>query len=536
MRTRGAAVLILSGSLAGGCGLLLGSGDYAVGITSTGTGAGGSTGGASSTSSESSASSGAGTGGSSAHTVLVSPATTTLLEGTTQTFSATIDGVPSTEVTWSLVEPMSGSVSPGGAYTTSTNDGTYHLRATSVATPGAHGDATITVARLVTPVALASAGMASAPTGNGTQSHLAYASLAGEWWLFYNGLGGTLLTMHSKDFVTWQPGETLPLAKGATGDGRDLAVASAVINGHDIVHITQGYQSAGKYGRFHIRAAATTGHLTFDKPFDVNFGGDSPPDGASTVILPDGTVLDSTGWEPTPSTPPLSPCGNGDVDVYTADAKEDGTTSFTGVGFQQQVLWCVGNHVNARQLLAVGQTVVHLYEDGENDASPMNVLMSLRTPMGAWLPTQPASGKVTPPSVFSTNEASGLDDWTGTVAGGKAQAVRRLGGTFEHRVLDSNNDWTDGAPIPDEPTLADSGLFLAPYGDGMVLVALSADGGSKVRYTAFSGASWSGWHTLVSTMTTSAYLGGFAPPPPARPAVIWTETGSVDGIAGALLP
>lgn len=531
---------------------MLGSGDYAVGLAtgtsggqSSGSGSAGGSGGAPSGSSAvsgvtaSSGVSASGTGGAEMHVVAVKPDTTTLLARTTQTLAATLDGVPTMNVTWSVVEPGGGTISAAGAYTAPTMEGTYHVVATSTATKTDAAQATITVKRLLTPTPITPAGTVVFATGNGTQSHLAYAANLGVWGLFHDVAGSpTLSTLYTSDFVSWQPGDAVSLPKGHTGDGRDLSVASRSINGHDVVHITQGFLSNGSYGRYHIRAVAANGHLVFDPPKEINSGGDTAPDGAATIILPDGTVLDSTGWEATPSTPPLGPCGNGDVDVYVASSKEDGVASFANVGFDEQVLWCVGSHVNARQLLSVDQTVFHLYEDGQSDASPVNILSSRRKVNGAWLPDQqPAGPVVIPPSVFNGDKPSGLDDWTGASAGGTIHVVRRLGGTFESRVFSAGNVWLDGAPIPAESTLGDSGLFLAPYGDGLILVALGAPDGNKIRYTAFDGAAWSDWTTLTDVPASRRSLSGFAPPPPARPALVWTEKlAGATSIVGVLLP
>ncbi len=125
----------------------------------------------------------------------------------------------------------------------------------------------------------------------------------------------------------------------------------------------------------------------------------------------------------------------------------------------------------------------------------------------------------------------------GTALGTTIHVVRRLGDTFEHRVSAGVNGWIDGAPIPAETTLADSGLFLAPHGDGLILVALGGNDGSKIRYTAFDGTTWSDWTSLTVAAASRRSLSGFAPPPPARSALIWTEqNGGATGIVGALLP
>jgi hypothetical protein len=331
--------------------------------------------------------------------------------------------------------------------------------------------------------------------------------------------------------MMWNSGPSLTLSQGHSGDGRDLNVVSRQVNGHDVVHLTIG---SSNFGRYHSRAVMTSGNIAFDAAPIVNSGGDTAPDASATAILDDGTVIDSTGWEGTPQTPPLSPCGNGDVDMYIANAKEDGMTSFASVGWGQQVIWCVGSHVNARKLIPLGQTLVTMYEDGESDPDPVNLLASIRQMDGTWLPLEnPAGSKVKPPTAFSTDQNFGLNDWNAAPIGTTVHAVRRLGGFFEHTSLPSGGSWTLGAALQPAGTDADSGLFLAPYGAGLVLVAIGSSPGSPIVYSAFDGSTWSGWATLVPAGSQRTWISGYAPPGATRPAIIWMENGY---ITGALLP
>jgi hypothetical protein len=88
--------------------------------------------------------------GSAAVTVLVpqvtvAPATITLAQGGTQTFTATVNGLANTEVTWSVQEVSGGSVSAAGLYNAPQSTGFYHVVATSLADTNFSGNATITV-------------------------------------------------------------------------------------------------------------------------------------------------------------------------------------------------------------------------------------------------------------------------------------------------------------------------------------------------------------------------------------------------------
>jgi len=78
-------------------------------------------------------------------TVTISPASATLRSGQPQLFTATVAGTSNPSVTWSVVEPFGGGVSPEGLYSAPASAGTFHVRATSVARPEAYGEATITV-------------------------------------------------------------------------------------------------------------------------------------------------------------------------------------------------------------------------------------------------------------------------------------------------------------------------------------------------------------------------------------------------------
>ncbi len=70
--------------------------------------------------------------------VAISPATATVDDCTTAQFSATVTGVADTSVTWSIQEGATGgTVDATGKYTAPSNAGTYHLVATSKASPSA---------------------------------------------------------------------------------------------------------------------------------------------------------------------------------------------------------------------------------------------------------------------------------------------------------------------------------------------------------------------------------------------------------------
>jgi hypothetical protein len=79
-------------------------------------------------------------------TIAISPVTTTLMAGETQSFSATVAGTSKTNVDWSIQEGgAGGTITAAGLYTAPETAGTYHVLATSQAQPTAFATATITV-------------------------------------------------------------------------------------------------------------------------------------------------------------------------------------------------------------------------------------------------------------------------------------------------------------------------------------------------------------------------------------------------------
>jgi hypothetical protein len=98
----------------------------------------------------------------------VSPATAAVSPGGTTNFAAAVTGTANVAVTWSMVEPSdAGTVSSSGVYTAPATPGTYHVRARSVASPTAFGDATATVA---VPTCTAFTYSAWGPCTNGQQA------------------------------------------------------------------------------------------------------------------------------------------------------------------------------------------------------------------------------------------------------------------------------------------------------------------------------------------------------------------------------
>lgn len=100
--------------------------------------------------------------------VVVSPATPSVAPGQQVPFSATVNGAPSTAVTWSVREGSGGgTISPSGVYTAPSTTGTYHVDATSTANPARKGSATVTVSAPTQPLLLASPATLSPTVASG---------------------------------------------------------------------------------------------------------------------------------------------------------------------------------------------------------------------------------------------------------------------------------------------------------------------------------------------------------------------------------
>jgi hypothetical protein len=101
-----------------------------------------------------------------AGSVVISPKTLRVIAGGTATFTATVTGLSSSDVSWSVQEASScGSVSAGGVYTAPGAAATCHVVATSAADPGKSDVATVTVAA---PVAVAVSPRTASVAAGGT--------------------------------------------------------------------------------------------------------------------------------------------------------------------------------------------------------------------------------------------------------------------------------------------------------------------------------------------------------------------------------
>ena len=100
--------------------------------------------------------------------VSVSPASASMAPGQQIAFTATVDGVPSTAVTWSVQEGAAGGTVVSGVYTAPATTGVYHVVATSTLNPLRSATATVTVAAPAQPWLSVSPPAVSATASSGT--------------------------------------------------------------------------------------------------------------------------------------------------------------------------------------------------------------------------------------------------------------------------------------------------------------------------------------------------------------------------------
>jgi Bacterial Ig-like domain (group 2) len=77
--------------------------------------------------------------------VTIKPSKVRLKAGATQQFISRVNGTDNQAVTWRVLEKSGGTVTTTGLYTAPDTDGTYHVRATSVADPTKSAQASVIV-------------------------------------------------------------------------------------------------------------------------------------------------------------------------------------------------------------------------------------------------------------------------------------------------------------------------------------------------------------------------------------------------------
>ena len=436
------------------------------------------------------------------------------------------------EVTWST---DLGSFGAGGVFRAGETDGTATIIATSIADPRVVTTATIEVTQAISPRELAAVPGVFWPAGLATQVHGFYSDRTKAWWFFYTDAAPSQLvhSLTSTDFASWTAGPTLDAGVPIGSDGRNFSLARRVIADHEIIHLAQSYETGR--GRIHVRAELDASGLVFGGVTRTNLGGVVSPDGPAAMITEAGEVIDASGYDPTPQTPPLSPCGDGDAELYTAAQAETGTTSFDLMTYSKQVLWCPNSRINSRFLASDGDTIYYFYEDGAVDPEPVNVLYDIRR-AGVWSPDETV--KTTPPAVFPLDQSFALEDWTALVKDRTLLVMRRLpGGLTEVRYLDLDapSAFIDVTTMFANGGKVGSGVVMQPYGTGVIALELEASTTpsdyNRLEYGFWNGVAWSGWHPLIGPEATRDSIAGIAGGAYGRPAVVWAEGGGIVGVA-----
>lgn len=222
--------------------------------------------------------------------VAVSPTTASLDTGGTRQFTATVTGTTDSRVTWSVQEGAAGgTVTAGGLYTAPATAGTYHLSATSVASPGVAASAVVSV---------------TAPSS-----------------------GSTTAPVPADRVTAWSPGirsdGQLGLALGADGLPQRTTVCATVAAGGNI----QAAIDACPAGQVVQLAAGT---FTVSSPIRLakgvvlrGSGSGGAPSGTTIVKSGGGTVIQiGTGGD--------SVCYGGTAYAVTRDAPKGATTLSVG--------------------------------------------------------------------------------------------------------------------------------------------------------------------------------------------------------------
>ncbi len=438
------------------------------------------------------------------------------------------------DVTWST---DLGTIGATGVFRSGDLAGTATITATALADPAVVGTATIEVTQSISPMPIAMTPSVLTPSGFPNQTHGFFSDRTKAWWYFYAAPepGQLVHALTSTDFVTWTAGPTLDTGHDIGNNGGNFSLAHRVIADHEVIHLTQSYELPSR-GRTHARAELTASGLVFGAVTNPNAGGQlQSPDGPAVMITEAGAVIDASGYDFTPPTGPLSPCGDGDAELYTATQTETGTTSFDAMTYDKTVLWCSNNRINSRWLASDGDTLFYLYEDGAQDSQPVNILFDVRR-AGVWVPDE-TTIKTTPPAAFSSDVSFPLVDWTALVHDRTLLAMRRLPtGLTEVRYLDLDapTAFTGSTQLFTNDAKGGSGIVMVPYGTGVVAVELTsnpANNFSALEYCFWDGSSWTAWHPLIAVDAVRDAIAGVAGGVDGRPAITWAENGGIMGVA-----
>jgi hypothetical protein len=298
-------------------------------------------------------------------------------------------------------------------------------------------------------------------------------------------------------------------------EGRNFSVSYADVGGRDVVHLSMSLRLAGNARKhLHARAAIDGRTISFDSPGVLSsFTLDDStmdPDVPATALSRDGMVIDTSAWFREPS-------AYGFAYAWRSQNAETGSSWTPGFVAPVRVASNVVQIANAKNVLADDSGTVHsFYEAGDVEPNPKTVYHSVFS--GSWS---------TPTAVFADGRLD-PNDWSVVLpASGVAHAARRLlDGGHEHVRKAGTAAWTSGAPIPPISAATGAGLVLLAKGERLRLVTIASDG--AVVASAYDGAAWAPWKTLVPASPGRSYISACATKTPDTAAVIWTER-SADG-------
>jgi hypothetical protein len=235
----------------------------------------------------------------------------------------------------------------------------------------------------------------------------------------------------------------------------------------------------------------------------------------------------------TDTTKPSHGCGFEDGGVVESSI-DNGGGSFTPT-WATDAAWCTDDYARSHQVIWDGTQIWYLGEEGK----PLTA--AWRIGHEDWDRTLGPASPTGVPYVFPADtDTQQQSDWMATASNDTLYVIRRdstsPGYTF---ALASATDHTFNAGATIDSTdagVADSGLFLAPSGTGLLLFAFASNSTHSLRYTRWSGSSWSAWQTLVTDTGAADHLAGYVSPVDGRIGLVWESTFPAVQINGLLVP
>jgi hypothetical protein len=382
---------------------------------------------------------------------------------------------------------------------------------------------------LGTATTIAQVGASSKSTGRPMQGHLLWAEHSARWvfFAFDSAAQRRLVTKTSADFTTWADGPSLDLPYDHQNEGRNLAVATALLAERDVFHLGLGLRADNNDRRhFWVRGTMTGDTLALGGATEITTTNEVDnrldPDGAAVGITKDGYVTLFTGWSKgLDSSSPNS--GTGNQYAFRSSITDVGSTF--GASWSKAYIKTVPIICNARGALAIGSSdFISFFEKGDEDPIPTNL---------SW--TRGSTSWSNPSDVFGSKRSFDANDWSAVrVSDTDVHAVRlRQDGNLDHRRWNGAM-WSDGGAIPAETIGTGTGVALVTGKTPSSVVLFAIGAGGAVRFATWNGAAWSTWNTAVAGGPARTAIVGTSSTTHA--AVAWTETtGGGNSVAGIVV-